>query len=67
MKEFYQKYPRISKIIGAILLLAIFWGMADYEFYSIKRNAYIAGCMAGSHGSMGSFQCWSVYHATGYN
>ncbi len=67
MKEFFKKYPKTSKILTGLVVVGILWGVVSYEFYAMKRDAYIAGCMAGSNGRMGSFQCWSVYHAAGYN
>lgn len=67
MKQFIKTHPKTSKIAGVLLFIGLLWGAIDYEFYAMKRDAYIAGCMAGSNGRLGSFQCWTIYHSAGYN
>jgi len=67
MKEFFKKHPRLSKGIALGAMVMVVWLYFSYEYYAIKRNAFIAGCVQGSHGDMNRLQCWSVYHATGYN
>lgn len=61
--QFVKSHPTIiiAIIIGFILVDLM------YNYYAIKRNAYIAGCVAGSSGRMSNFQCWSIYHSTNYN
>lgn len=67
MKTFIKNHPNI--FYGAILALVctLFWAYAEYQIYAMKRNAFVAGCVQGSHGEMNRFQCWTVYHSTGYN